>query len=129
MSAMGERFLLLEETADALDVINPELATQFRVVNGLPGPASVSVPGWADAPTADATPEVPVHHEIAMTVEDDRIRSTCSCGGWATDVRWDDLEAMVLQVREHLGAAEASTRDGIPAAGPSTAAELGRRAG
>ena len=36
MSAMGERFLILEETADALDVIDPELATKFRVVNGLP---------------------------------------------------------------------------------------------
>ena len=38
MSAMGERFLILEETADALDVIDPELATKFRLVNGLPGP-------------------------------------------------------------------------------------------
>ena len=40
MSAMGERFLILEETADALDVMDPELARQFRLVNGLPGLAT-----------------------------------------------------------------------------------------
>ena len=36
MSAMGDRLLLLEDTADALDAIDPELANQFRLVNGLP---------------------------------------------------------------------------------------------
>lgn len=36
MSAMGEQFLILEETAEALQSFDPELAKQFRIVNGLP---------------------------------------------------------------------------------------------
>ncbi len=126
MSAMGERFLILEETADALDVIDPELATQFRVVNGLPSPTADAVPAWNAVPT----PAAPPQHEIDMKVSDDQIRSACSCGEWASVVGWDQLDTLVVRIREHLGTTQATTRDGIPATDGSAAApELGRRAG
>lgn len=126
MSAMGERFLILEETADALDVIDPELAAQFRVVNGLPKQPQeeLSRPLGPVGSTAPGGP--PRHHEIRMDVAGHRINSDCSCGEWASSVQWDDIDTMVLSVRHHLGSLQASTADGIGATGSpvsSTGAE------
>ena len=38
MSRMGERFLVLDEAAAALDAVDPQSAAQFRLTNGLPAP-------------------------------------------------------------------------------------------
>ena len=124
MSAMGERFLILEETADALDVIDPDLAVQFRVVNGLP-----------DRPQAETAaglpgPERPTNrHEIRMDVGDRQIRCDCTCGTWHAEVDLVEIDTMVAQVRGHLGSVHATSDDGIPAAATSTPAASERRAG
>ncbi len=110
MSAMGERFLILEETADALDVIDPELAVHFRTVNGLPRmprDAMYADPEVLPLEAAAATK----HHEIRMDVGDDRIRSDCSCGAWSSTVDWDEIDVMVTEVREHVGSARESGAD------------------
>ena len=115
MSAMGERFLILEETADALDVIDPELATKFRVVNGLPiepreemagGPAPAEFMG-SECPATD--------HEIRMDVGDRQIRCECTCEAWGSAFDWDEIDTMVVQIRAHLGAVRATSGDGITA--------------
>ncbi len=121
VSAMGERFLILEETADALDVIDPELAVQFRLVNGLPGPDERSESLGARPPEPSTTPPKP--HEIRMDVGADQITSDCSCGTWTSAVDGDDIDTMVIQIRQHLGSVHASSEDGILAAGPPTGAQ------
>ncbi len=117
MSAMGERFLILEETADALDIIDPELAVQFRVVNGLPKQPREEMPVGPGAPELPPPSDPPRRHEIRMDVGDQQIRSDCSCGAWASAVDWDQIDTMVVQIRRHLGSVQASTQDGIMAAG------------
>jgi len=104
MSAMGERFLILEETADALDVIDPELAVHFRTVNGLPKIPREAMHTDAVAPQLDSAAATN-HHEIRMDVGDDRIRSDCSCGAWSSTVGWDEIDVMVTLVRAHVGSA------------------------
>jgi hypothetical protein len=114
---MGERFLILEETADALDVIDPELAVQFRVVNGLPAREEMAV--GANAP-ASAEPMSPAsRHEIRMDVGDLQIRCACACGAWLSAVDWDDIDTMVAQIRGHLGSVRGTSDDGITAAATS----------
>jgi len=127
VGAMGERFLILEETADALDVIDPELAVHFRKVNGLPRQAFDELPVGLGAPDPAASMGPPDRHEIRMDVGDRHIRSDCSCGAWTSVVEWDEIDTMVMQVREHLGSVQASTEDGIKEAaspvGPSAVAK------
>ena len=119
MSAMGERFLMLEETADALDVFDPELATHFRMVNGLPRWSRDERPVGSD-PTDLELPATPFgHHEIWMDVGDTHIRSVCSCGEWSDSVGWDEIDTMVVHVREHVGPGRASSGDGIAEADSS----------
>ncbi len=114
MSAMGEQFLILEETADALDVIDPELAKQFRLVNGLPKRAPEEM---ASEPAPSTTPRGPTHHhEIRMDVGDRQIRCDCTCGAWDCAVDWDEIDTVVVQIREHLGSVHATSEDGITAA-------------
>ena len=92
MSAMGERFLLLEETADALDVIDPELARQFRLVNGLPFAAlGVGGPQRFDPPFGVAT-----GHAASIEEGPDGIRVACSCGDWHAEVGWDEIDDLVV---------------------------------
>ncbi len=111
MSAMGERFLLLEETADALDVIDPELAVHFRTVNGLPKIPRDTSTADPDAPQLESAGGQ--HHEIRMDVGDDRIRSACSCGRWSSAVAWDEIDVMVTQVRGHVGSARQPSGDAM----------------
>jgi hypothetical protein len=127
MSAMGERFLILEETADALDVIDPELAVHFRTVNGLqrvapeellPGAAALSEPS-----------AVASHHEIRMDVGDDHIRSDCSCGAWSYTVGWDEIDVMVAQVREHVGSARAPAGGAMAGVDSAPATAVANQAG
>jgi hypothetical protein len=99
MSAMGERFLLLEETADALDVIDPELARQFRLVNGLPFAAlGVGGPQRFDPPFGVAT-----GHAASIEEGPDGIRVACSCGDWHAEVGWDEIDDLVVAARAHFG--------------------------
>ena len=99
MSAMGERFLLLEETADALDVIDPELARQFRLVNGLPFAAlGVGGPERFDPPFGVAT-----GHAASIEEGPDGIRVACSCGDWHAEVGWDQIDDLVVAARAHFG--------------------------
>jgi hypothetical protein len=99
MGAMGERFLLLEDTADALDVIDPELARQFRLVNGLPFPGLGSVrperldPSWREA----------TGHAASIDEGPDGIRVACSCGDWHAEVGWDEIDDLVVAARAHFG--------------------------
>ncbi len=125
MSAMGERLLILEETADALDVIDPELAVQFRLVNGLPRDPSKELPsGLRSAQLRSAHPESSVgplgHHEMRMDVGEYQIGAECSCGEWACAFDWDEIDEMVVRIRGHVGSMPASTGDGIPAVGSET---------
>ncbi len=129
MSAMGEQFLILEETADALDVIDPELAVQFRLVNGLPRQPRQELLGASAAPEPEATSAATPHHEIRMDVGDRQIRSDCSCGAWTSVVAWDEIDTIVTQIREHLGSVQASTGDGITATAPISTAEFEKRVG
>ncbi len=102
MSAMGERFLILEETADALDVMDPELARQFRLVNGLPG---LSTTGGATDPDPRVSTEAPPRqHRIHMDDDADGVLVQCSCGDWSAAVGWDAIDDLVAAVREHLAA-------------------------
>jgi len=113
VSAMGERFLILEETADALDVIDPELAAQFRMVNGLPRQAAEEPVTRPGAPELRASQGLPKRHEIRMDVGDQQIRTDCTCGEWSSAVKWDEIDTMVVQIREHLGSVYATSGDGI----------------
>jgi hypothetical protein len=107
MGAMGERFLILEETADALDVIDPELAVHFRTVNGLP-----KLPGGSDARHRESA-VASTHHEIHMDVGDATIRSDCSCGMWSDTVGWDEIDTMVTRVRAHVGSTRMPSGDAM----------------
>jgi hypothetical protein len=102
MSAMGERFLILEETADALDVMDPELARQFRLVNGLPGLSMNEVPASEEPRASSETPSR--QHRIRMDDDADGILVECSCGDWSAAVGWDEIDELVSAVREHLAA-------------------------
>jgi len=100
MSAMGERFLLLEETADALDVIDPELARQFRLVNGLPFAGLDGAPG----PEQPVLPRgVATGHAASIDEGPDGIRVACSCGEWRAEVGWDEIDDLVVAARVHFG--------------------------
>jgi hypothetical protein len=116
---MGERFLILEETADALDVIDPELAVQFRAVNGLPRQPREDTATGPSAAELDAPMGTPRRHEIRMDVGDQQIRTDCTCGEWSSAVEWDEIDTMVVEIREHLGSVHAISHDGI-AATPSS---------
>jgi hypothetical protein len=48
-----------------------------------------------------------------MDVGDRTVRADCSCGAWATEVGWDGIDAMVVQIRRHLGSVQATSADGI----------------
>ncbi len=103
MSAMGERFLLLEMTADALDGIDPGLATQFRFVNGLPLVGAETIGpddglGLLELP-ADGAAE----HVASMDEGPDGIRVSCSCGRWSAAVDWDEIDELVVEARAHFG--------------------------
>ena len=115
MSAMGERFLILEETADALDVIDPELATKFRVVNGLPIEPREELAEGSTPPEFEGWERPVTSHEIRMDVGDRQIRCDCTCETWSSAFDWDEIDTMVVQIREHLGAVRATSGDGIAA--------------
>jgi len=100
MSAMGERFLLLEDTADALDVIDPELARQFRLVNGLPYPG---LGGLARPERLDPTWRVAAGHAASIDEGRDGIRVDCSCGDWHVEVGWGEIDDLVVAARAHFG--------------------------
>ena len=102
MSAMGDRLLLLEDTADALDVIDPELARQFRLVNGLPFLGLDDVPGSDPGGLSWTAPAV---HVASIEEQPDTIRVTCSCGGWGSEVEWDQIDELVGSARRHFGSA------------------------
>ena len=125
---MGDRFLILEDTAEALAEIDPDLATRFRVVNGLPqqaGAGARSIDPDATGPMDPAT-----RHEIRMDVGDRQIQCDCICGVWSSVVDWDEIDQMVVQIREHLGPVDAMTRDGITATSTSFSATTSeKRAG
>jgi hypothetical protein len=99
---MGERFLILEETAEALDVMDPDLARQFRFVNGLPKHATEEAPAEPDAPVSSRA--LPRQHQIHMDDDADGILVECSCGDWSTAVGWDQIDELVTAVRGHLAA-------------------------
>jgi hypothetical protein len=99
---MGERFLILEETADALDVMDPDLARQFRLVNGLPG-LSTNVDSTDHDPRMSSE-TLPRQHRIHMDDDADGILVECSCGDWSAAVGWDAIDELVAAVREHLAA-------------------------
>ena len=101
MSAMGERFLLLEETADALDVIDPELARQFRLVNGLPF-AGLGV-AWPGQSSSIPPGGVATGHAASIDEGPDGIRVACSCGDWHAEVGWDEIDELVVAARAHFG--------------------------
>jgi hypothetical protein len=110
---MGERFLILEHTADALEVIDPELASHFRVVNGLPNPASHQVQAEPIASLPEPSGGLPQQHDIRMDVGEHRILADCSCGGWTSEVGWDEIDQLVTRVRDHVGPGLGSTEHGI----------------
>ncbi len=125
MSRMGERFLVLDEAAAALDGIDPGLADQFRLTHGLPGPTGAHrVVTEAGSPAAA---DREVDHEIRMAVDDGAIRCDCTCGMWSTEVDLDAVDTMVVAIRRHLGSAPATSDDGIRSTSTSTSAE--RRVG
>jgi hypothetical protein len=99
MSAMGDRLLLLEDTADALDTIDPELANQFRLVNGLPD-------GYFDAANRagrlDRSSDGPGTHVASIDDGPDGVRVTCSCGRWQADVGWAEIDDLVVAARSHF---------------------------
>jgi hypothetical protein len=99
MGAMGERFLLLDDTADALDVIDPELARQFRLVNGLPFPGL----GGVQAEGLDPSGRVATGHAASIDESPDGIRVACSCGDWHAEVGWDEIDDLVVVARAHFG--------------------------
>jgi hypothetical protein len=105
MSAMGDRLLLLEDTADALDVIHPELANQFRLVNGLP---VMGVGSGSSAPTVAGGSTGPDVHVAAIDEFPDTIRVSCSCGRWESEVAWDRIDDLVTSARRHFGTIEGS---------------------
>jgi hypothetical protein len=115
VSRMGERFLVLEETAVELDGIDPELGNRFRMANGLPdpGPSPVGRSGASLEPTTSAD------HEIRMVVGDDDVRAECRCGHWSSAVDWDRIDTMVIRIRDHLGTDAATSDDGITVKAPS----------
>lgn len=115
MSAMGERFLILEETADALDVIDPELASKFRVVNGLPIQPREEIAEGSTPAEFRGSERPATSHEIRMDVGDGEIRCECNCETWSASFDWDEIDTMVVQIREHLGAVRATSGDGIAA--------------
>ena len=115
MSAMGERFLILEETADALDVIDPELASKFRVVNGLPIQLREEIAEGSTPAEFRGSERPATSHEIRMDVEDRQILCDCTCETWSASFDWDEIDTMVVQIREHLGAVRATSGDGIAA--------------
>jgi len=119
VSKMGERFLVLEETAVELDGIDPQLGNQFRITNGLPqaAPSEAAGTGASLGSTSSAGP--PEGHEIRMAVGDQDVRAECSCGQFASEVDWDGIDTLVVRIREHLGSDEATSDDGIPAKVPS----------
>ena len=100
MSAMGERFLLLEETADALDVIDPELARQFRLVNGLPFAGLDGVPR---PERLDPSRRVATGHAASIDEGPEGIRVACSCGEWRAEVGWDEIDDLVVAARADFG--------------------------
>jgi hypothetical protein len=115
VSAMGERFLILEETADALDVIDPELASKFRVVNGLPIQPREEIAEGSTPAEFRGSERPATSHEIRMDVGDGEIRCECHCETWSASFDWDEIDTMVVQIREHLGAVRATSGDGIAA--------------
>lgn len=106
MSAMGERFLLLEDTADALDTIDPDLARRFRLVNGLPsaGAGAQPEPGIAE-------PGFPGVHVASIDEDAAGLRVECSCGGWRAEVGWDEIDDLVVAARSHFGVESGSILD------------------
>jgi hypothetical protein len=102
MSAMGERFLILEETAEALDVMDPDLARQFRFVNGLADLRAEEVLAEPDPRMSSGA--LPRQHRIRMDDDADGILVECSCGDWSTAVGWDGIDDLVAAVRDHLAA-------------------------
>jgi hypothetical protein len=124
---MGERFLVLDEAAAALDDIDPGLAEQFRTMNGLPGPGRTREAVGASVPKSRPSPTPTESHEIRMVVGDDDVRCDCSCGAWTSEVELDGIDAMVFQIRQHLGSEHATSEDGIP--GKAVPTRSDRRAG
>jgi hypothetical protein len=109
MSAMGDRLLLLEDTADALDAIDPELANQFRLVNGLPDGyfEAVNRAGGAEPTDADAS----ATHVASVDDGPDGIRVSCSCGQWQAAVGWEEIDDLVEAARTHFTTVGASILD------------------
>jgi hypothetical protein len=120
---MGERFLVLDEAATALDAVDPSLAEQFRIANGLPasGPVGGSGGGASTGPTASAAPLE--GHDIRMAVDDRVVRAECSCRTWTSEVDWDGIDVMVSRIRQHVGSDGATSQDGIEVDAPSSLPE------
>jgi hypothetical protein len=125
---MGERFLVLEETAAGLDGIDPELGNRFRITNGLPLAGGSQVAGGGSSLESTPSSMSSKGHEIRMVVGDDDVRAECTCGQLSSEVDWDGIDTMVIRIREHLGSDDDATSvDGIPTRAPSRMPE--RRVG
>ncbi len=109
MSAMGDRLLLLEDTADALDAIDPELADQFRLVNGLPDGYFEALTRADQAEPSDA--DALATHVASVDDGPDGIRVSCSCGRWQATVGWEEIDVLVEAARTHLPTPGASILD------------------
>jgi hypothetical protein len=109
MSAMGDRLLLLEDTAEALDAIDPELANQFRLVNGLPDGYFEALSRADHAQPSDAEPSAT--HVASVDDGPHGIRVSCSCGRWQADVGWDEIDDLVEAARAHFTTVGASILD------------------
>jgi hypothetical protein len=113
VSRMGDRFLVLEETAHALGSLDPALAQRFRLANGLPAedhpddPVSRAARGSGPA---DARGD----HRIELEVGERSVRCACSCGAWATEVDAHRIDHLVRRIRAHLGSAAGRSDDGLP---------------
>jgi hypothetical protein len=103
MSAMGDRLLLLENTADELAAVDPDLARRFRQANGLPVADRPDVGPGGHMASVDETPE--------------GIRVACSCGRWNAEVGWDRIDELVVEAREHFGSEGGGVADAEPASG------------
>jgi hypothetical protein len=110
MSAMGDRLLLLEDTADALDAIDPDLGNQFRLVNGLPDGYSAAVSRAGPLPPDPIGP-APAAHVASVEDGPDGVRVACSCGRWQADVGWDEIDDLVVAARAHFATEDGAVLD------------------
>ena len=106
---MGELFLELEEAADELDAMQPELGKRFRIANGLPLKDDPAEARDGSPTGTKAGPGGTDGHDIRMVVDDEAVRGACACGRFTAEVGLDEIDTMVLAIREHLGSAPATS--------------------